>query len=60
MVSKIIFHEIPSAEIEDAVITEDDTEPVYYNLQGVKVVNPAKGQLVIKKTTKGSVKTILR
>ena len=42
---------VPSADSNDAV-------PVYYNLQGIKVSNPAKGQLYIRATGSTAEKVI--
>lgn len=42
---------VPSADSNDAV-------PVYYNLQGIKVSNPAKGQLYIRTTGSKAEKVI--
>lgn len=45
--------------IEDAII-DPDAEPVYYNLQGLRVVNPSDGQLYIVVRGASSAKEIYR
>lgn len=39
---------IEDAGISDALLMEDDN-PVYFNLQGIRIENPAKGEIVIMK-----------
>ena len=52
------LREIPAVGI-DAIV--NDNAPVrYFNLQGVEVANPAKGELVIKTQGGKAVKTIVR
>ncbi len=46
--NKIIFFEVAEGAGVD-IIGVDETPVKYYNLQGVEVANPAKGQLLIKK-----------
>lgn len=49
-----------NAAVDTIGADDSDVEPVYYNLQGVKVANPEKGQLVIvKKGNKTSKQVIL-
>lgn len=53
---------IPSSDvtgIED-IVTEDNNGAVYYNLQGVRVDNPAKGSVVIRATNGTAQKLIVR
>lgn len=45
----------------DSVLGDDtDATPVYYNLQGVRVANPEKGQLLIVKKGNTTTKQIIR
>lgn len=37
-------------------IQSDDTTPEYYNMQGIRVTNPAKGDILIRKSAAGTVK----
>lgn len=44
---------IEDIEIEDDIVEADDDAPaVYYNLQGVQVVNPAKGIYIVRRGNK--------
>lgn len=53
--------ELPSSGINDAVIDLDSSAPVeYFNLQGVRIANPASGELVIKRQGETVTKTIVR
>ena len=51
----LTFHEyVPEPEGVDAIAGENNAQivnSVYYNLQGVRVVNPAQGQIVIRVNT---------
>lgn len=49
---------IGTSAIEDVIA--DDTEAVYYNLQGARIANPVPGQLVIRKTGDKVEKIIMR
>lgn len=52
---------LPTSGINDAVIDLDNNAPVeYFNLQGVRVANPAAGELVIKRQGETVTKTIVR
>lgn len=44
--------------IETDVVNANDVAPVYYNLQGIKTVNPVKGNVYIKVTNNKAVKVI--
>ena len=45
----------------ETIIGEDSNAPVkYYNIQGVRVLNPQPGQLVIKKQGNKATKLIVR
>ena len=46
--------------IEDIVADSEDAEAVYYNLQGVRVANPAAGQLLIKVQGKKASKVLFK
>lgn len=53
--------DLNTAGINDAVIDLDNNAPVeYFNLQGVRVANPAAGELVIKRQGEKVSKTIVR
>ncbi len=44
----------------NAINTADSNKVEFFNLQGMPVANPASGELVIKRTANGTVKTIIR
>ncbi len=47
--------------IDDILTDEtDNTEPIYYNLQGVRITNPAKGSVVIEVRGNKTRKTLIR
>lgn len=46
--------------VKDVISAASNDPVVYYNMQGVQVLNPAKGQLVIKKQGNKTVKTVVR
>lgn len=53
--------DLNTAGINDAVIDLNNNAPVeYFNLQGVRVANPANGELVIKRQGEKVSKTIVR
>lgn len=54
-----VLREIPSVGV-DAIHSGSDAPVRYFNLQGVEVVNPAKGQVVIKTQGGKAVKTVIR
>ena len=41
------------ASVGDIIADDSSQEPVYYNLQGIEIKNPAAGQIVIKKDNTG-------
>lgn len=49
--------EIPTQGIESAAV-ETESEPIYYDLQGVKIVNPRQGSVVIRRQGSKSEKII--
>lgn len=55
MTAKIIFPLSGLADIREDIA---DSKTVYYNLQGVEIANPQKGELLIKKTGTKSQKII--
>lgn len=58
MQSRIIFDLDP---VSVGSLVDSNNAPVeFYNLQGIKVVNPEAGQMLIKRTGKAVVKTIIR
>lgn len=56
MNGKVIFDQAPGSV--GTLGAEKLSKVEYFNLQGMPVSNPAKGQLVIKRTAKGAVKVI--
>lgn len=54
MVASITF---PSAGVE-SIFGSDNSEPVYYNLQGVRIASPEKGQLVIERRGNKAIKVV--
>lgn len=58
MISKITFDIDPGSV--GTIGAQEMSKVEYYTLQGVKIENPESGQLVIKKTANGAVKTIIR
>lgn len=49
----------PTASLDNITITDEDVEPIYYNLQGIRVNNPENGQLYIRKQGSKVSKVIL-
>lgn len=45
--------------IDNIFVSEDDAPAEYYNLQGIRVANPAKGQLVIRRQGDKSSKIVM-
>lgn len=57
MAAKIIF---PETGIDNVVAGEDDAPVKYFNLQGIEVVKPAAGQVVIRKQGNNATKFMAR
>ncbi|MDE7427252.1 MAG: hypothetical protein K2M79_05580 [Muribaculaceae bacterium] len=57
--SVLTFSEDPNS-ISDVTVDNTDAPVEYYNLQGQRVINPAAGQLLIKKQGTKAEKTIIR
>ena len=51
---KMTFNPDIITGVETLGEVENDSEPVYYNLQGVRVANPGKGIYIVRKGTKVS------
>lgn len=53
--------QIEAAGVEDVIVDNDENAPVeYFNLQGVRIENPAQGGLYIKRQGKTATKVIIR
>ena len=53
--------QIEAAGVEDVIVDNDENAPVeYFNLQGVRIENPAKGGLYIKRQGNTATKVIVR
>ena len=53
--------QIEAAGVEDVIVDNDENAPVeYYNLQGVRIENPAKGGFYIKRQGNTATKVIIR
>lgn len=61
MTTKIYFPGVYEAAVKQVEVDANENLPVeYFNLNGVKVLNPAKGQLVIKRQGSKVTKEIVR
>lgn len=57
--TRLTVHENASIPTSvNAIGTDSDTEAVYYNLQGIKIADPVKGQLYLRATSQGTSKVV--